>query len=185
MRARFSGRPSARCPTRTSGRPSRWRSTTRTSPTPAASMASNTAGSSFDEGVGRNWLSITTATLVLPASSSANVGPSTGEASASRAALGRVCRPASARSDGRRRSGSRWGSRARACRGASSTRRRSRRSRAGPSTRTGSPRVSRHGCCSLGFEGLRVEARPIRAGSQPASAGWRGVGQTIDYRLAG
>ena len=40
---------------------------TRTSVIPAASIASNTAGSSFDDGVGRNWLSITTATLALAA----------------------------------------------------------------------------------------------------------------------
>ena len=37
--------------------------TTRTSAIPAASIASKTGGRSFDEGVGRNWLSITTATL--------------------------------------------------------------------------------------------------------------------------
>ena len=43
--------------------------------TPAASIASKTAGRSFDDGVGRNWLSITTATLAAPSRSSANVGP--------------------------------------------------------------------------------------------------------------
>ena len=59
---------------------------TRTSVTPAASIASNTAGRSFDDGVGRNWLSITTATLCLPASSAAKVGPLVGSASAARAA---------------------------------------------------------------------------------------------------
>ncbi len=65
---------------------------------PAASIASNTAGSSFDDGVGRNWLSITTATLALPSSSAANVGPSTGSASARRAAS--VGSPAGAGSSG-------------------------------------------------------------------------------------
>ena len=111
--------------------------TTRTSVIPAASIASKTGGRSFEDGVGRNWLSMITATLVLPARSSANAGPSTGLASASRAASvasatgggssGTTCATRFARRDRR----------ARACRGASSTRRRSRRSRAGPSTRTG------------------------------------------------
>ena len=59
------GRSSARCPTRTSGRPCRSR-TRRRPACPAASIASKTAGSSRDCGVGRNWLSITTATLVAP-----------------------------------------------------------------------------------------------------------------------
>ena len=72
--------------------------TTRTSVIPAASIASNTGGSSFEEGVGRNWLSMITATLALPARSSANVGPSTGAASASRAAS--VASPTGAGSSG-------------------------------------------------------------------------------------
>ncbi len=59
---------------------------TRTSVTPAASIASKTAGRSFAEGVGRNWLSITTATLAFPSRSSANVGPSSGSARETRAA---------------------------------------------------------------------------------------------------
>ena len=59
---------------------------THTSVIPAASIASNTGGNSFEAGVGRNWLSITTATLCLPSSSSANVGPENGSASAARAA---------------------------------------------------------------------------------------------------
>ena len=59
---------------------------TRTSVIPAASIASNTAGSSFDDGVGRNWLSMITATLDRPSRMSAKVGPSTGSASARRAA---------------------------------------------------------------------------------------------------
>ena len=53
---------------------------------PAASIASKTAGSSRDCGVGRNWLSITTATFVAPASSSEKRGPETGDSSAARAA---------------------------------------------------------------------------------------------------
>ena len=72
--------------------------TTRTSVIPAASIASNTGGRSFEEGVGRNWLSITTAMLDLPARSSANVGPSTGCASACRAAS--VASPTGAGSSG-------------------------------------------------------------------------------------
>ena len=40
--------------------------TMRTSLTPAASTALDPAGSSFEEGVGQNWLSITTATLDFP-----------------------------------------------------------------------------------------------------------------------
>ena len=71
---------------------------TRTSVIPAASIASKTAGSSFDEGVGRNWLSMITATLALPASRSANVGPSTGSARARRAAS--VASPTGAGSSG-------------------------------------------------------------------------------------
>ena len=59
---------------------------TRTSEIPAPSIASKTAGRSFEDGVGRNWLSMITATLALPASSSANVGPSTGSESARREA---------------------------------------------------------------------------------------------------
>ena len=72
---------------------------TRTSVTPAASIASKTAGRSLDEGVGRNWLSMITATLALPSRMSANVGPSTGSASARRAAS--VGSPAGAGSSGR------------------------------------------------------------------------------------
>ena len=53
---------------------------------PAASTASSTAGSSFDAGVGRNWLSITIATFVADASSSEKRGPETGDSSAARAA---------------------------------------------------------------------------------------------------
>ena len=52
------GRASAPCPTRTSGRPCRWRRRRGRRVIPAASIASNTAGSSFEEGVGRNWLSM-------------------------------------------------------------------------------------------------------------------------------
>ncbi len=53
---------------------------------PAASTASSTAGSSFDVGVGRNWLSITIATLVADSRSSENRRPETGDSSAWRAA---------------------------------------------------------------------------------------------------
>jgi hypothetical protein len=49
---------------------------------PAASIASRTGGSSFDTGVGRNWLSMMTATLPAPLSSSAKEGPLVGEARA-------------------------------------------------------------------------------------------------------
>ena len=72
--------------------------TTRTSVTPAASIASNTAGRSLEEGVGLNWLSMTTAMLCLPASNSANAGPSTGCVSARRAAS--VASPTGAGSSG-------------------------------------------------------------------------------------
>ena len=61
--------------------------TIRTSPTSAASIASKTGGRSFEEGVGRNWLSMITATLALPSRSSAKRGPSNGAARASRAAF--------------------------------------------------------------------------------------------------
>ena len=57
---------------------------------PAASSASRTAGSSFDCGVGRNWLSITIATDLPPAISSEKRGPSTGDSSASARRGGRV-----------------------------------------------------------------------------------------------
>ena len=144
MRARFvARRASAPCPTRTSGRPCRSRSTTRTSATPAASIASNTAAGASRKGVGRNWLSMITAMLALPASSSAKrrAVDRLGERLARR--LGRVA-------DGRRLVGVDRGDEVggrdlerRACRDASSTRRRWRRSRAGPSTRTG----SRRGTC--------------------------------------
>ena len=60
--------------------------TTTTSVIPAASIASNTAGSSFDCGVGRNWLSITIATLDLPSSRCEKVRPETGCSSAYAAA---------------------------------------------------------------------------------------------------
>ena len=73
--------------------------TIRTSVIPAASIASNTGGRSFEEGVGRNWLSMITATLDLPSRSSAKVGPSTGAASASRAAA--VASPTGPGSSGR------------------------------------------------------------------------------------
>ena len=53
---------------------------------PAASIASKTAGRRRDCGVGRNWLSMTTATFVAPASSSEKRGPETGDSSAPRAA---------------------------------------------------------------------------------------------------
>ena len=53
---------------------------------PADSIASNTAGSSRDDGVGRNWLSMITATFVAPSSSSEKRGPETGDSSAVRAA---------------------------------------------------------------------------------------------------
>ncbi len=59
---------------------------TQASETPASSSRSNTAGSSFEVGVGRNWLSITMATLLPPSISSRNEGPAIGLASASRAA---------------------------------------------------------------------------------------------------
>jgi hypothetical protein len=59
---------------------------THASVTPASSSTSKTAGSSFDTGVGRNWLSMTIATLLPPSTSSRNDGPATGLASASRAA---------------------------------------------------------------------------------------------------
>ena len=59
---------------------------TRTSVTPAASSASNTAGRSFDCGVGRNWLSMMTATREAPARISEKRGPETGCSSAWRAA---------------------------------------------------------------------------------------------------
>ncbi len=54
--------------------------------TPAASIASSTGGNSFEAGVGRNWLSMITATLPAPLSSSAKDGPLVGDSSASRAA---------------------------------------------------------------------------------------------------
>ena len=60
--------------------------TTRTSVMPAASIASNTGGSSREDGVGRNWLSMITATFVAPARSSENARPATGDSSAVRAA---------------------------------------------------------------------------------------------------
>ncbi len=53
---------------------------------PAASSASRTAGSSFDCGVGRNWLSTMIATDLPPAISCEKDGPSTGLSSACRAA---------------------------------------------------------------------------------------------------
>ena len=53
---------------------------------PAASIASKTAGRRRDCGVGRNWLSMITATLVEPSSSSENRGPETGDSSEARAA---------------------------------------------------------------------------------------------------
>ena len=80
------GPPSARCPDSDIRNTFPFAQQTRTSATPAASMVSNTAGRSFEEGVGRNWLSITTATLALPTRSSANVGPLVGSPSARRAA---------------------------------------------------------------------------------------------------
>ena len=60
--------------------------TIRASAIPAASIASSTGGSSFDAGVGRNWLSITIATDEAPARSSEKGGPETGDSSAARAA---------------------------------------------------------------------------------------------------
>ncbi len=59
---------------------------TTTASTPTASTASSTAGRSFDCGVGRNWLSITMASRLLPSSSSEKRGPVTGDSSAVRAA---------------------------------------------------------------------------------------------------
>ena len=59
---------------------------TTTASIPAASTASSTAGRSFDCGVGRNWLSMTIASRLLPARSSEKRGPSTGSSSARRAA---------------------------------------------------------------------------------------------------
>ena len=60
--------------------------TTRASAIPAASMASKTGGSSLEAGVGRNWLSMTTATLEAPARSSLKRGPLCGFSRAARAA---------------------------------------------------------------------------------------------------
>ena len=52
---------------------------------PAASSTSSTGGSSFDWGVGRNWLSMITATFEADSTSSEKRGPETGESSAMRA----------------------------------------------------------------------------------------------------
>ena len=60
--------------------------TTTASVMPAASSASKTAGRMRDCGVGRNWLSITIATLRAPASSSLKRGPECGCSSACAAA---------------------------------------------------------------------------------------------------
>ena len=53
---------------------------------PAASIASSTGGRSFDCGVGRNWLSMITATFDADATKSEKRGPETGDSSAVRAA---------------------------------------------------------------------------------------------------
>jgi hypothetical protein len=58
---------------------------TQASPMPAASSASNTAGRSFDWGVGRNWLSMMIATLCAEERSSEKREPATGDSSAARA----------------------------------------------------------------------------------------------------
>ena len=64
--------------------------TTQASVMPAASIASSTAGRSFDDGVGRNWLSMITATLPAPESSSEKRGPETGLLERLTCGLGRV-----------------------------------------------------------------------------------------------
>jgi hypothetical protein len=86
MRSRFS-RPSF-CSTSESdiGKTLPFAQMTRASEMPAASIASRTGGSSFEAGVGRNWLSMITQTLAAPSSSSEKRGPSTGCSSAARAA---------------------------------------------------------------------------------------------------
>jgi hypothetical protein len=61
---------------------------TTTAGLPAASIASSTGGSSFDCGVGRNWLSMMTATLEADATSSENRGPDV----ATRGRASGVCR---------------------------------------------------------------------------------------------
>ena len=53
---------------------------------PAASMASNTGGSSLDCGVGRNWLSMITQTFEADAISSEKRNPDIGASRAARAA---------------------------------------------------------------------------------------------------
>ena len=69
---------------------------TTTAGLPAASIASNTAGRSFDCGVGRNWLSMITATLRGGCERAREKrGPETGDSSAARARRRRVA-------DGRR-----------------------------------------------------------------------------------
>ena len=65
---------------------------------PAASIASSTGGSSFDCGVGRNWLSMITQTFDAEAIRSEKRGPETGDSSADRAAA--VASPTGAGSSG-------------------------------------------------------------------------------------
>ena len=57
---------------------------------PAASIASSTGGRSFDCGVGRNWLSMITATFVAAATSSEKRGPEIGRLERGACRLGRV-----------------------------------------------------------------------------------------------
>ena len=59
---------------------------TTTAGLPAASSASSTGGRSFDCGVGRNWLSMITATFEAEATSSEKRGPEVGDSSATPAA---------------------------------------------------------------------------------------------------
>ena len=59
---------------------------TRASRTPRRSTASNTAGRSFEAGVGRNWLSMMIASEVSGPSSSEKRGPPAGRSSAAAAA---------------------------------------------------------------------------------------------------
>ena len=158
---------------------------TRASVMPAASIASSTAGSSFDDGVGRNWLSMIDGDAACRRAAPRSAGRD--------GLLERRRAPPRSRRHGlglvgvdRGEQVARPGSRARACPGDLLARRPRRRSSADPSTRTGSPRGTCRPSLLPRAKGAERHYRPwsgpCGTALRAAALSWRACGNRAESR---